>query len=287
MNSQSNRELLTFTAGLKSPTARRRRNQADVHMSAARRHLLERAAAEHVEPPYSPRNELRFFVKQGLPLCALSILKMGVPPVFAMVVAGNAPDSVRLQASFGFARTFYNVVTLMPLMALCSYFQAVVPGCIGADRLDRLPRYFWRSVLLTSVFILPSMVAQLFADSILAAVGVPADIVAGVGVYCRLMISTAWLTLLDNHLECCFVNLGFVHTATLNALITGLGVDVGCTYLFVGYLHWGMRGAAFAALIVRGHRRATPQPTTTPVPAAPRLHPPPCLLTGLWLSPPR
>ena len=91
-------------------------------------------------------------------------------------------DSATLQASLGFARTFYNVVTLMPCVALCCYFGAVVPGAIGSGRADRLPRYFWRSTLLVSIFLIPSVIMQMFADVILLALGVPAINAAGVGI---------------------------------------------------------------------------------------------------------
>ena len=108
----------------------------------------------------------------------------------------------------------------------CADFSAVVPGAIGARRIERLPRYFWRSCILVSVFSIPSVALQMFAGSILLAVGVPAVNAEGVGVYCRIMVATAWLTLLDNHLEVLVINTGYVKTAALNALICGLGVEV-------------------------------------------------------------
>lgn len=168
------------------------------------------------EPQYSVCQEVRFFFSQGLPLLLLNILKTGVPPLFTMLVAGRTPESATLQASLGYARTFYNCITLMPLMALCQYFSNVVPGALGAGRVDRVPRYFWRSTLLTSMCILPSIVALCFADVILAAVGVPPSNAQGVGVYSRYMVVTAWLTLLDNHLENCFINFRYVNTAAAN-----------------------------------------------------------------------
>ena len=171
-----------------------------------------------------------------------------------MVVAGQTPESETLQASLGYARTFYNCVTMMPTMALCNYFQTVVPGAIGANRHDRLPRYFWRSVLLTSLCILPSIATQWFAEPILIALGVPRINAQGVGVYCHLMVATAWLSLLDNHLESLFVNLMFVKTATANALLTGLGVDMVFTYLFIYKYNMGMRGAAWVQVLVRSVR---------------------------------
>ena len=219
-----------------------------------RRHALLNHTVDHRspdEPPHSVANELQYFLHTGLPLFLVSVLKQGVPPFFTMVVAGHTSDSATLQASLGFARTFYNVVTVMPLMALCSYFANVVPGALGAGRSDRLPRYFWRSCVLVSLFILPSIALQLYADGILLAIGVPAVNAAGVGLYCRYMVVTAWLSLIDNHLETCFINLGFVKTATLNALVTGLGVEVGCAWLLVLHLEMGMRGCALVQIVVR------------------------------------
>ena len=200
------------------------------------------------EPPYSLTNELRYFFTVGMPLCASQILKLGVPPFCTMIIAGHTSDSASLQASLGFARTLYNTVVMMPLMALCSYFATVLPGCLGAGRLDRIPRYFWRSILMTSVFILPAVTVLIYAEPVMLAVGVPRVNAVAVGVYARLMIATCWLQLLDNHLEALFINFKYVRLATLNALLSGVGINVGCSYLFVMHLELGMKGAALAQL---------------------------------------
>ena len=202
-------------------------------------------------PPYSFANELRLFLLEGVPLFVFYILKQGVPPFFTMVVAGHTPDSATLQASLGFGRTFYNAVTWMPLKALTSYYENVVPVAIGARRDDRLPMYLRRSVLLVAIFIMPSMVLQMFADSILLTLGVPAVNAEGVGEYCRLMVATAWLTLLDNHFEVLFCRLGFVKMANLNALLSGLGVECVGTYIIVYRLNLGIRGCAYVQILAR------------------------------------
>ena len=44
------------------------------------------AAAVHT-PPYSLRNELWYFLSVGVPLGVSTVLEMGVPSVFAMVMA--------------------------------------------------------------------------------------------------------------------------------------------------------------------------------------------------------
>jgi Na+-driven multidrug efflux pump len=204
------------------------------------------------DPPYSFANELRIFLLEGVPLFVFYILKQGVPPFFTMVVAGHTPDSATLQASLGFGRTFYNAVTWMPLKALTSYYENVVPVAIGARRDDRLPMYLRRSVLLVAIFIMPSMVLQMFADSILLTLGVPAVNAEGVGEYCRLMVATAWLTLLDNHLEILLMNnLKFVKMANFNSLLAGLGVECLGTYILVYRLDLGIRGCAYAQILAR------------------------------------
>ena len=140
----------------------------------------------------------------------------------------------------------------MPLKALTSYYESVVPGAMGAKRDDRLPMYLRRSVLLVAIFIMPSMVLQMFADSTLLALGVPAVNAEGVGEYCRLMVATAWLTLLDNHLEILLVNnLKFVKMGTLNSLLSGLGVECTGTYILVYRLDLGIRGCAYVQILAR------------------------------------
>ena len=218
--------------------------------------LLEQSRSARLNrpdhPPYSFANELRFFLLEGVPLFVFYILKQGVPPFFTMVVAGHTPDSAKLQASLGFGRTFYNAVTMMPMKALTSYYGNSVPGAIGAQRDDRLPMYLRRSVLLVAIFIMPSMVLQMFADSILLTLGVPAVNAEGVGEYCRLMVATAWLTLLDNHLEILLMNnLKFVKMANFNSLLAGLGVECLGTYILVYRLDLGIRGCAYAQILAR------------------------------------
>lgn len=144
------------------------------------------------EPPYSFAYELRYFFYKGVPLGLSSILEWGVPPLFAMVMAGHATDSATLQASLGFARVFYNTTQIMVIVALSNYFATVVPGCLGAGRKDRLPNYFYRSLLLSFVVLTPLCILNLFAGELTAALGVAPELAEGVGVYCRLMVVTSY-----------------------------------------------------------------------------------------------
>jgi Na+-driven multidrug efflux pump len=133
-------------------------------------------------PPFSVAAEIRLFFRQGVPLVLSSFLEWGVPPLAAMVIAGHVKEgSTALQASIGFARIFYTVTYKMPCIALLAYMRAVIPGCVGAGRADRIPKYFQRSMVLSLCLTIPSLVLQLFASPILRSVNVPDDIARAVG----------------------------------------------------------------------------------------------------------
>jgi Na+-driven multidrug efflux pump len=138
----------------------------------------------------------------------------------------------------------------MPLQALCSYYNAVLPGALGANRSDRIPRYLYRSMLLAAVGIVPSVVLMCFAAPILSRVGVPETNARGVGAFCQLMVPVTFLTLIDNHLQATFMNLRYVRVVATTSLLTGLGIQVPVTVALVGVLGMGIRGAAYARLAV-------------------------------------
>eukprot|EP00808_Paulinella_micropora_P005806 g55091.t1 len=203
------------------------------------------------EPPYSPRNEVSYFLKQGVPLGLSAVLEWGLPPFIAMVLAGHTPDSPTLQASMGYGRVFYNITMLMPLLGCCQYIYSVLPGCVGAGRRDRIPRYLLRSMVLCTAVLSPMFALQFFAAPLMTAFNVPRDVSVEVGAYSRIMVVAGWLLLLEIHVESVFINLAYVKSATFNSLLTGIGVDVAVTYTFIYHLQLGMKGAAYAQLVVR------------------------------------
>lgn len=225
------------------------------------------------EPPYSVCNEIKFFFNRGIPLGLASLLEWGIPPWFTMIMAGRTRDSANLQTALGYGRVFFNITMLMMIGGLCSYFTNVMPGCIGAERHDRIPMYFWRSISLVLLCTSPFYILQFFSAPILAHLGVDAHMnlnttswnasVHGgntplisdeVGVYTRLMIVTAVLLVFEIHLESVFINLGYVKSVAVNSLVTGMGLDIACTYLFIYHLRLGMFGAALVQMSVRGAR---------------------------------
>lgn len=203
------------------------------------------------EPPYSPKNELQYFMSKGIPLGIAAFLEWGAPPWLTMFMAGHTEDSASLQAALGYGRVFYNCTVFMMLFGFSNYIGSVVPGCIGAGRKDRIPAYFQRGMLLTSVFMLPFLAVQFFASPILEALSVPENIASQVGVYCRLMTITAWFMSLELHMNTVFTTLGYARASAINSFLTGLGVDVVCNYLFLYRWGWGVQGAALAQMAVK------------------------------------
>lgn len=207
------------------------------------------------EPPYSLAAEITYFFRQGVPLVLASVLEWGVPPMTAMIIAGHVREgSSTLQASIGFARVYYNITCLMPCISLLAYIRTVVPGCVGAQRVDRIPRYFQRSCCLAFLLLIPSLILQLFSEALLRAVHVPGDVAIAVGTYTRLMIVTALIFLLECHLEQLFISLGYAKLDAFIGFVSGLFIDIGCTYYLVYVKGHGMYGVALKEIVVKSSR---------------------------------
>ena len=130
----------------------------------------------------------------------------------------------------------------------------MIPGCIGAKRKDRIPSYFKRSVVWTTLLMLPLFAVQFFAGPIMYSLGVKKDIAHEVGVYCRLMVITSLLLNLDCHIETIMVNLGYTRCAAFNSGLSGLGIDVVGTYFLIYKWKMGTEGAALAQIAVKSSR---------------------------------
>jgi len=214
----------------------------------------DRNEDEDDEPPYSARTELCIFFCQGVPLCLAAILEWGAPPLVTMFMAGATDRSQELQSALGYGRAFFNITVLMVMLGMTAYAWNVVPGCIGANRKDRIPHYLRRGVVLSAIAMLPSLALQFFSAPIMRAFGVDHLIARQVGMYTRIMSGAALLLLVEAHIECAFVSLGFARSASFNSLCTGLGVDVAASYLLIYRWRWGVVGAALAWLSVRAAR---------------------------------
>ena len=113
-----------------------------------------------------------------------------MPPLFAMVMAATRRTRRRCRRR-SLARVFYNTTQIMVIVALSNYF-ATVARLPGAGRKNRLPNYFYRSLLLSFVVLTPLCILNLFAGELTAALGVAPELAEGVGVYCRLMVVTSY-----------------------------------------------------------------------------------------------
>ena len=209
------------------------------------------------EPPFtSLAAEVRQFLRTALPLSVASAFKYAAPPTFTMAIAGHidVASSALLQEALGYAIMYYKIAASMPLLSCEAYFRSVVPGCIGAGRVDRLPRYLHRSLLTTACMLIPTFVLLQYSEPIIARVGLPANSAREVGVYTRWMSLSLLISALDDHLECLCVNLGHVKFAAANALLTGCGVELVCAWFFIYHLGWGTRGAALTVAVNKSVR---------------------------------
>jgi Na+-driven multidrug efflux pump len=216
---------------------------------------LNRQSSVQDEPPYSVRNELTYFFKKGLPLGLSATLEWGVPPLVAMVFAGHVEEnSDELQTALGFGRVFYNCTVLMILIGLMNYHYSGVPGLVGANRRERLPVYTFRSIVLTTICLLPMFCLQFFSGDIMHVCGIERHIADEITTYTSYMIISSILLMLEAHIENVFINLGYTKSAAFNSFLTGLGVDVVSTYLLIFRMNLGTKGAAFAQIVVKSAR---------------------------------
>ena len=130
-----------------------------------------------------------------------SLLNWGIPPLAAMIFAGYTASSVQLQASLGYSRVWCNCIALMPCRGMLAYCNCVIPGCVGARHADRIPRCLQRGIVFSLLFLSPVFVLQFFAHPIAQGLGMLEVSARDVGRFCRLMIVTSALTVLDGHIE--------------------------------------------------------------------------------------
>ena len=205
---------------------------------------------------YSMQNEVKYFFHKGIPLGVSAVLEWGVPPMFAQIMAGHTENSSELQSALGFGRVFYVVSTIMVVIGLMNYAFTVIPGCVGAGRIDRVAGYLQRSLLLSAVTMLPILALQFVASPIMSTIGVQTDIAHQVGVYCRLMTVSSCLLIVEFHLQAVFVSLGYARCAAFNSFVSGIAVDMLCAYFFIYRWGFGTAGAAYTQIAVKSARIA-------------------------------
>ena len=123
-----------------------------------------------------------------------------------------------------------------------------------ANRRERLPVYTFRSIVLTTICLLPMFCLQFFSGDIMHVCGIERHIADEITTYTSYMIISSILLMLEAHIENVFINLGYTKSAAFNSFLTGLGVDVVSTYLLIFRMNLGTKGAAFAQIIVKSAR---------------------------------
>lgn len=202
-----------------------------------------------MDTPYSVGNEVRFFLKMGIPLTLSALLNWGLPSLVGMVFAGHTEDSAHLQAAVGYGRVWFNCTTMVPTVSFIQYLYTMLPSCIGAKRKDRIGSYMKRSLLMTFLCMIPIYALQFVSGPILQALGIPADIAAEVHTYNLIMIVTNWFQICNMHMEALVTNLEYAKSTTVVSFLGG-GLQVLCSYTFIYRLGWGMVGNAIGGILV-------------------------------------
>lgn len=202
-----------------------------------------------VDAPHSVENEVRFFLKMGIPLSLSALLNWGLPSVVGMVFAGHTDDSAHLQAAVGYGRVWFNVTVMVPTISLMQYCWTMLPSCIGAKRQDRVNGFLCRSVVMTILFMSPMWALQFVSGRILQAASVPADIAAECQTYNIIMIITNMCQICGMHMETLVTNWGYAKSTTVVSFSKG-SLQVLCSYIFIYRLQWGMVGNALGGILV-------------------------------------
>jgi len=200
--------------------------------------------------PFSVCEELNYFFRQGIPLGIQAIFAFGIPPLFAIFIAGQTSNSAQLQSAMGYGRTFYNIVGKMPITGALQYFGATIPAAIGANRKDRIASYFRRSMILVILVSIPGFILMACAEPIMLSLGIADDVAKGVGTYCSWMMITQFFWIIVMHFVTLFSSLKYNITLACVAFIGGVCIDMLCSYFFVYKLEWGIRGVAWAQMSV-------------------------------------
>jgi len=106
-------------------------------------------------------------------------------------------------------------------------------------------------MVLSALLLLPFLLLQLFSGDIMLALGVERGIADDVGAYTKIMTINSLLLLLEIHVSGVFVNLNYAWCATMNGVVSGLGVDCVCSYYFIFVYDWGVAGVAYTQIVVK------------------------------------
>jgi len=206
------------------------------------------------QPPYGVYNEIVFFFQRGIPLSLSAILEWGIPPIMAMAFSGQTNESQHLQTVLGYARVFFNVTSLMVACGGFGYLATVVPGAIGANRRDRIPIYFMRSLILSFFVMIPSFVLQFFSEPILEAANISHDVASEVGIYTKWFILVISGLIIEANFQIVFQNLLWNNLDAFVSFATGLCLDVFCSWFFILHLDLGIYGVIWTQICVKGSR---------------------------------
>eukprot|EP00493_Phyllostaurus_siculus_P001529 UN01537 len=112
-----------------------------------------------------------------------------------------------LQTVPGYASSFFQRYIAYGCLRRIWYLATVVPGAIGANRRDRIPVYFMRSLVLSFFVMIPSFIVQFFSEPILEAANISHDVASEVGIYTKWFILVISGLIIEANFQIVFQNL--------------------------------------------------------------------------------
>ena len=184
----------------------------------------------------------------ALPVAATSILEQ-LSNLIATVVIGqlSGPDGTLGMAAVG-ANTPVTSLILNLFIGISLGSNVVIANAIGKHDQKTVTRAVHTSILLAAIGFIVVVFGELFAETILSALSVPAETLPWAALYLRIYLLGMPSILLYNFESAIFRSVGITRMP-LNALIVSTIASVGLDLVFVPVLHWGVAGVAAATAI--------------------------------------
>lgn len=149
---------------------------------------------------------------------------------------------------------YARVTMLMPAVAMKLYLSIAISNVVAAKRQDRFPHYFRRSIVLSTMCLLPLYVLQAVSGNIMESIGVSEDIAKLITPYCTIMVAMNQIKTLNMPVEVIIVNLGYTKSLVWNSLLSGLLVQIFMSYYLISVKEMGVVGAALAEICAQSMR---------------------------------
>jgi MATE family multidrug resistance protein len=117
------------------------------------------------------------------PLALALLAEMAMGLISTLMMGGLGP---RALAAGGLATNLF-FTCLIILQGALSGTGVLAANAVGGNRMGEVPAIYWSGMAIAAAFTLPLFVVLSFPESLLRAMGQPADLVADIGIYARVL----------------------------------------------------------------------------------------------------